>query len=138
MEIISSIDPQHIEGAAKTFGKIQPQNMPEIDRLLGQLNVTLATFIMDPGVLFSFFGDPVKAATLMEVQKLLPVFTPEDIESVLNVKMAFDELENADLIFKKVLGLPGPVLQKSFQLNLQPKELQALKTAASKFMGKKH
>ena len=32
--------------------------MPEIDRLLGKLNVTLATFIMDPGILFTFFGDP--------------------------------------------------------------------------------
>ena len=56
------------DGAAKTFGKIEQENMPEIDRLLGKLNVTLATFIMDPGILFTFFGDPEKAQIMMEVE----------------------------------------------------------------------
>ena len=56
------------DGAAKTFGKIEQKNMPEIDRLLGKLNVTLATFIMDPGILFTFFGDPEKAQIMMEVE----------------------------------------------------------------------
>ena len=46
---------------------------------LGQLNVTLATFIMEPTILFTFFGDPEKAQIMMEVQQLLPIFTPEDI-----------------------------------------------------------
>lgn len=135
MEKVSSLDPVHISGAAKTFGKIKPENMPKVDKLLGKLNVTLATFIMDPTVLFSFFGDPEKAQIMMEVQKLLPVFTPEDIESVLNVKMAFDDLPNADQIFGKILTLPGHVLQKTFQLNLNSQELKALKAAANKFMG---
>ncbi len=134
METVSDIDPSYIEGAAKTFGKIKPQNMPKVDELLSQLNVTLATFIMDPAVLFTFFGDPDKAQIMMQVQKLLPVFTPEDIESVLNVKLAFDNLPQADVIFGKVLALPGDVLQKTFALNLNQQELKALKAAADKFM----
>ena len=68
------------------------------------------------------------------MQKLLPLFTPEDIEAVLNVKMAFDGIPDADMIFGKVLALPGHVLQNIFQLNLSQKELKALKTAAQKFM----
>ena len=68
------------------------------------------------------------------MQKLLPLFTPEDIEAVLNVKMAFDGIPDADMIFGKVLALPGQVLQNIFQLNLSQKELNALKTAAQKFM----
>ena len=108
--------------------------MPEIDRLLGKLNVTLATFIMDPGILFTFFGDPEKAQVMMEVQKLLPLFTPEDIEAILTVKMAFDGVPDSDMIFGKVLTLPGHVLQKIFQLNLSQIELEALKTAAQKFL----
>ncbi len=111
-ETVQEIAPAHIEGAAQTFGKIEQDNMPEIDRLLGKLNVTLATFIMDPGILFQFFGNPEQAAIMMEVQKLLPIFTPEDIESILNVKMAFDKIPNADQIFGKVLALPGDVLIK--------------------------
>jgi len=134
METVATIDPANIDGAAKTFGKIEQENMPEIDRLLGKLNVTLATFIMDPGILFTFFGDPEKAQIMMEVQKLLPLFTPEDIEAVLNVKMAFDGIPDADMIFGKVLALPGHVLQNIFQLNLSQKELKALKTAAQKFI----
>ena len=72
--------------------------------------------------------------TLTKVQKLLPLFTPEDIEAVLNVKMAFDGIPDADMIFGKVLTLPGSVLQSIFQLNLSKEELAALKTAAQKFM----
>ena len=68
------------------------------------------------------------------MQKLLPLFTPEDIEAVLNVKMAFDGIPDADMIFGKVLALPGHVLQNIFQLNLSQKELKALKTAAQKFI----
>ena len=61
--------------------------MPKIDSLLKELNETLASFISDPGILFSFFGDPEKAKIMMEVQQLLPLFTPEDLESVLNIKV---------------------------------------------------
>ena len=109
--------------------------MPEIDRLLGKLNVTLATFIMDPGVLFTFFGDPEKAQVMMEVQKLLPIFTADDIEAVLNVKMAFDGIPEADVIFGKILTLPGEILTKIFKLDFKTEELSALKTAFEKFMG---
>ena len=63
------------------------------------------------------------------MQKLLPLFTPEDIEAVLNVKMAFDGIPDADMIFSKVLALPGHVLQNIFQLNLSQKELEALKVS---------
>ena len=87
MSTLSGIEPETLKNAAKTFGKIQPENMPKIDSLLKELNVTLASFISDPGILFSFFGDPEKAKIMMEVQQLLPLFTPEDLESVLNIKV---------------------------------------------------
>lgn len=131
---VSSIDPKYLEGTAKTFAKIDQDNLPQIDKLLGKLNVTLATFIMDPGILFTFFGDPEKAKIMMEVQQLLPIFTPEDIEGVLNVKLAFDGIPDSDKIFAKVLSLPGPVLKKIFQVNLSPIELEALKKAADRFI----
>ena len=121
-------------GASKTFGKIKQENMPQIDELLGKLNVTLVTFIMEPSILFTFFGDPEKAQILIEVQKLLPIFTPEDIESVLNVKLAFDKIPDSNEIFGKVLSLPGHILSKIFKLNLSPEQLSALEKAASRFM----
>lgn len=108
--------------------------MPQIDELLGKLNVTLVTFIMEPSILFTFFGDPEKAQILIEVQKLLPIFTPEDIESVLNVKLAFDKIPDSNEIFGKVLSLPGHILSKIFKLNLSPEQLSALEKAASRFM----
>ena len=68
------------------------------------------------------------------MQKLLPIFPPEDVEAILQMKMSFDEVPDADVIFGKVLTLPGSVLKKVFQLNLSQKELGALKTAAQKFI----
>ena len=35
---LSGIDPKHIEGASKTFGKIEQENMPQIDKLLGMVS----------------------------------------------------------------------------------------------------
>ena len=35
---------KNVEGAAKTFGKIKQENMPEIDRLLGNMVVTNVEF----------------------------------------------------------------------------------------------
>ena len=134
MSTLSGIEPETLESAAKTFGKIEPENMPKIDSLLKQLNVTLASFISDPGILFKFFGDPEKAKIMMEVQKLLPLFTPEDLEAVLTIKIKFDEIPQADEIFGQILALPGQVLTKMFQLNLDPQELDILKLAADKLM----
>ena len=50
------------------------------------------------------------------------------------MKMSFDGVPDADVIFGKFLTLPGSILQKLFQLNLTQKELVALKTAAQKFL----
>ena len=134
METLSDIEPETLQNAAKTFGKIKPENMPKIDSLLKELNVTLASFISDPGILFTFFGDPEKAKIMMEVQKLLPLFTPEDLEAVLNIKIKFDEIPQSDEIFGKILALPGALLTKMFQLNLTTEELESLKVAADKLM----
>ena len=68
------------------------------------------------------------------MQKLLPIFPPEDVEAILQMKMSFDGVPDADVIFGKFLTLPGSILQKLFQLNLSQKELVALKTAAQKFL----
>ena len=77
---------------------------------------------------------PEKAKIMGQVQKLLPIFGPEDIESVLNVKMAFDEIPESDLIFSKILALPGHILSKIFKLNLSSGELEALEAAAERFI----
>ena len=45
---ITELDPKHIEGTVNTFGKIKTENIPQINELLGKLNVTLATFILNP------------------------------------------------------------------------------------------
>ena len=132
---ITELDPKHIEGTVNTFGKIKTENIPQINELLGKLNVTLATFILNPvNIFFSTFGDPEKAKIMGQVQKLLPNFGPEDLETVLNVKIAFDKIPEFNLIFSKILDLPGNFLSKIFKLKLSSGELEALQIAAETFI----
>ena len=131
---ITELDPKHIEGTVNTFGKIKTENIPQINELLGKLNVTLATFILNPvNIFFSSFGDPEKAKVMGQVQKLLPNFGPEDLETVLNVKIAFEKIPEFNLIFSKVLDLPGIFLSKILKLKLTSGELEALQIAAETF-----
>ena len=48
--------------------------------------------------------------------------------------MAFDEIPEADLIFSKILALPGDILSKIFSLNLSADQLKALEEAAERFI----
>ena len=73
---LGSIDPENLNGAANALAKIDPNNMGKLEELLGQLNITLATLIVDPTVFLSFLGDPEKGKILVELQKYLPQFEP--------------------------------------------------------------
>lgn len=133
-EAMGKIDPEHLDRAAKTFAKINADNIPEIDRLLGKLNVTLASFIIDPTIFLQFFGDPEKGKILLEVQQLLPIFDAVDINSILTIKMTFDDIPGADEILGKVLELPMDVLMKIFEVRLSEEELKTLQTAAERVL----
>ncbi len=94
---------EYLDIAAKTFAKINPKNVPEIERLLGTLNLKLANFISDPSIFIQFFGDPAKGAILLEVQKLLPLFDPADINAILTIKIQFDKAMPGDNAIYKFL-----------------------------------
>ena len=46
----------NVEGAAKTFGKIEQENMPEIDRLLGNMVMTGVEFCSVEGKSQKIYG----------------------------------------------------------------------------------
>ena len=136
-EAIGSIDKEYLDIAAKTFGKINPQNVPEIERLLGTLNLKLTNFISDPSIFIQFFGDPAKASILLEVQKLLPQFEPADINAILTIKIQFDKAMPDGLgekILGRILELPMGVLFKVFSLNLTPDEMGAVQRTLRKLL----
>ena len=128
-EAIGSIDKEYLDLAAKAFAKINQNNVPEIERLLGTLNLKLANFISDPSIFIQFFGDPAKGAVLLEVQKLLPQFDPADINAILTIKIQFDKAMPDGLgekILGRILELQMGVLFKVFSLNVTPEEMAAV------------
>ena len=111
---IGAIDPKHLNGAADALAKIDPKNVVIMEKLLGQLNITLATLIVDPAIFLSFLGDPTKGKILAQLQKYLPTLEPEDINDFLHIKIEIDNAmwPDADAVFRKVLNLPVDTLQK--------------------------
>ena len=111
---LGSIDPENLNGAANALAKIDPNNMGKLEELLGQLNITLATLIVDPTVFLSFLGDPEKGKILVELQKYLPQFEPREINDFLTIKIEIDEKIGPDAgeILGSVLALPMSLLRK--------------------------
>ena len=133
--VLGTIDPKHLQGSADALGKIKPENMVKLEALLGDLNITLATLILDPGIFVQFLGQPDKAQVLIQLQTLLPAFTPKDLNHILTVKLTFDEqIENSDVIIGRLLSLPFSLLSKVFTLNIAPEELEVLESVADKFL----
>ena len=118
---LGSIDPDNLNGAANALAKIDPANMGKLEELLGQLNITLASLIIDPTVFLSFLGDPAKGKILVELQKYLPQFEPKEINDFLTIKIEIDEKVGPDSaeILGSVLSLPMGLLRKvSFSFTL--------------------
>ena len=110
---------EYLDIAAKTFAKINPKNVPEIERLLGTLKLKLANFISDPSIFIQFFGDPAKGAILLEVQKLLPLFDPADINAILTIKIQFDK------------AMPG---DNNINISLRQRQYSVLKFRAESYI----
>ena len=111
---LGAIDPENLNGAANALAKIDPNNMGKLEELLGQLNITLATLIVDPAIFLSFLGDPEKGKILVELQKYLPQFEPKEINDFLTIKIEIDEHIGPDAgeILGSVLSLPMSLLRK--------------------------
>ena len=136
-EAIGSIEKEYLDIAAKAFAKINQNNVPEIERLLGTLNLKLANFISDPSVFIQFLSDPAKGAILLDVQKLLPTFEPADINAILTIKIQFDKAMPDGLgekILGRILELPMGVLFKVFSLNVTPEEMAAVQRTLRKLL----
>ncbi len=50
---------RHIEILAESVGRISSTNLPKIEAHLDKLNITLASFLTDPGLLMKFLSDQV-------------------------------------------------------------------------------
>ena len=134
-EAIGSIEKEYLDIAAKAFAKINQKNVPEIERLLGTLDLKLANFISDPSIFIQFLSDPAKGAILLDVQKLLPTFEPADINAILTIKIQFDKAMPDGLgekILGQILELPMGVLFKVFSLNVTPDEMAAVQRTLRK------
>ena len=104
---------------ANALNKIDPNNMAEIEHLLGELNITLASLIIDPTIFLSFLGDPAKGKILVELQKYLPQFEPKEINDFLTIKLEIDSKVGPDAneILGSVLSLPMSLLRKVGYMN---------------------
>ena len=113
-DALGSIDPEHLNGAANALSRLDPKNMVVVEELLGQLDISLATMLLDPGIFFSFLGDPEKGKIFVELQKYLPTFEPRELNDFLTIKVEIDEKIGPDSseILGKVLSLPMNLLRK--------------------------
>ena len=111
---LGKIDPENLNGAAGALAKIDTDNMAKMEELLGKLNITLATLIVDPTIFLSFLGDPEKGKVLVELQQYLPQFEPKEINDFLTIKLEIDEHVGPDAgeILGSVMSLPFGLLQK--------------------------
>ena len=111
---LGQIDPENLNGAAGALAKIDVDNMAKMEELLGKLNITLATLIVDPTIFLSFLGDPEKGKVLVELQQYLPQFEPKEINDFLTIKLEIDEHVGPDAgeILGSVMSLPFGLLQK--------------------------
>ena len=111
---LGKIDPENLNGAANALAKIDTKNMAKMEELLGQLNITLASLIVDPTIFLSFLGDPEKGKILVELQKYLPQFEPKEINDFLTIKLEIDEHVGPDAgeILGSVMSLPFSLIQK--------------------------
>ena len=92
--------------------KTLPESVPKIGSLLKELDVTSASFFGDLGKVLGFYGNPERAQLLLEVVKLLPSFTSEELEAILNIKTVLDKIPQPDEILRHLLTLPLQMLTK--------------------------
>ena len=73
--------------------KIDVNNLPAIVDKLELLEIDLNDFITNPGIFFEFLDDPVKSLILLELNEILPTFTPPEVETFLLLQQAFEKAE---------------------------------------------
>ena len=67
--------------------------MPEISSRLDELGIELTDLITNPNIFFEFLDDPIKSLILLELNEILPTFTPAEVETFLLLQQAFDKAE---------------------------------------------
>ncbi|TRY78633.1 hypothetical protein TCAL_14430 [Tigriopus californicus] len=133
MKALSKVDPVELDRMSKTLGKINPKNIPIIEEKLKPLNLTLADFVTNPSVLVRFIQKPQLASILIEVQGLLPLFMPSDINAVLVVKNSFDSIPGAGKVLGKVLKLPFDLVTKVMSVKFSEDEMVTMQVLGQSF-----
>lgn len=83
MEAMDKIQQEDLDILGEAFNRIKKENIPLIDKLLSELNISFASFLTDPTLFGKFLTDPKLTAVLMELQELLPNFGPGVLNSML-------------------------------------------------------
>ena len=59
--------------------KIEVDSLPEISSRLQELGIQLTDLITNPNIFFEFLDDPIKSLILLELNEILPTFTPPEV-----------------------------------------------------------
>ena len=93
--------------------KIQIDNLPEISSRLEELGIELTDLITNPNIFFEFLDNPVKSLILLELNEILPTFTPAEVETFLLLQQAFEKAEKK---IEETEKSDTPVLSKMLNL----------------------
>lgn len=91
-EVVTRNQDELIRGG-QLIEKIQIENLPEISSRLEELGIELTDLITNPNIFFEFLDDPVKSLILLELNEILPTFTPAEVETFLLLQQAFEKAE---------------------------------------------
>ena len=86
LEEVAKTGVDDLKETEKVLMKINVDNLPGISYNLDLLGIELSDMILDPGIIFEFFGDEEKTKILTDLQKLLPTFRPSEINSILKLQ----------------------------------------------------
>ena len=91
-EVVKS-NQEELKRGGQLIEKIQIDNLPEISSRLEELGIELTDLITNPNIFFEFLDDPVKSLILLELNEILPTFTPAEVETFLLLQQAFEKAE---------------------------------------------
>jgi hypothetical protein len=126
LEAVGQIEPADIELLKGAMGKVVPENIPKIDKLLGKLGVTLFGFISNPSLLIKFFRDPELAVALTEMRKLLPIFTSSDLNAMIKMQKLFQSSPKAGYVMQAAFKLPLTLTGKITSIEIGPGDFEMM------------
>ena len=91
-EVVKSSQDE-LTSAGQLIEKIKIENLPEISSKLEELGIELTDLITNPNIFFEFLDDPAKSMILLELNEILPTFTPPEVETFLLLQQAFEKAE---------------------------------------------